>query len=543
VEGLRERACPLRALPLAVLILPTACTRHSIVGVLPEAESADDGTAEAVQLPPASETTAPPLQIDACTSAVSKGLDDAAISALRAAGDSSRLRWLYPYDGTVFPRGLLAPVLQWEGPPPDAALVRLTSAAFRYEGCVALDGVSELALDSRTWSAAEAQSQGPADTLHVEVSTLTAGVAHGPVHTSIAISTSRAIGSVYYQTYGSSLAPLSAVGSIIRVPIGGDARLAMGQAACTGCHGIAPRGDGLVASVDGTGRSFKISAGKVEGVSGLAVRLPGAEFAAIEPSGRYYVATAHPVTTGGLGLMSLGADFQLNSGLYTVDTGAAVANSAIPSQAMMASFSADGQIMVFNDAADGAGHSLSIARFDVAPPTFGPARRIFHHAAMYPGWPAFLRGDRTLIFALSEAPSFGADGALLFGSTALGGISRLAVLDPIAGVMRELHRSNGFEGPEAAAALRSYLPYGLDDAARSYYPTVMTTEPGTHNFVCFDSVRHYGGRGQRRAIWCAAVDAGVTLSDVVDPSHPAFYLPGQEDETDNFRPVAAQDPP
>ena len=43
-------------------------------------------------------------------------------------------KWLYPYDGTVFPRGLAAPVLQFAGTPPDATLVQVSFSSLSYTG-------------------------------------------------------------------------------------------------------------------------------------------------------------------------------------------------------------------------------------------------------------------------------------------------------------------------------------------------------------------------------------------------------------------------
>jgi hypothetical protein len=44
------------------------------------------------------------------------------------------LAWLYPYDGTVFPRGLLPPTLQFAGTPPDATYVHLSFSNLDYKG-------------------------------------------------------------------------------------------------------------------------------------------------------------------------------------------------------------------------------------------------------------------------------------------------------------------------------------------------------------------------------------------------------------------------
>jgi hypothetical protein len=56
------------------------------------------------------------------------GVDPGTQSGLTAGGTADpAFRWLYPYDQTVFPRGLTGPTLQWDGTAPDALLVRVTS--------------------------------------------------------------------------------------------------------------------------------------------------------------------------------------------------------------------------------------------------------------------------------------------------------------------------------------------------------------------------------------------------------------------------------
>jgi hypothetical protein len=53
----------------------------------------------------------------------------------RADQPASSSRILYPYEGTVFPRGLPAPVLQWDVSMADAVYVHARSMLFEYEGC------------------------------------------------------------------------------------------------------------------------------------------------------------------------------------------------------------------------------------------------------------------------------------------------------------------------------------------------------------------------------------------------------------------------
>jgi hypothetical protein len=65
--------------------------------------------------------------------------------------------------------------------------------------------------------------------------------------------------------------------------------------------------------------------------------------------------------------------------------------------------------------------------------------------------------------------------------------------------------------------------------------------------VYFTSRRNYGNRfktnlwdSAAKKIWVAAID--INAPPGTDPSHPAFYLPGQEDQSGNIRAFAALNP-
>ena len=100
----------------------------------------------------------------------------------------------------------------------------------------------------------------------------------------------------------------------------------------------------------------------------------------------------------------------------------------------------------------------------------------------------------------------------------------------------------GFASPADAASNVTYLPFGSGEAHQNYYPTVSPAASGGYAWVFFDSRRHYGNAGLERQIWGTAVDVSPEGTSSADPSHPAFYLPGQEFGTGNFRAVAALDP-
>jgi hypothetical protein len=61
-------------------------------------------------------------------------LDQAAQDALLAAVDqpAPTFEWLYPYSGTVFPRGVEPPLMQLEAPGTDRAMVEISATHFHY---------------------------------------------------------------------------------------------------------------------------------------------------------------------------------------------------------------------------------------------------------------------------------------------------------------------------------------------------------------------------------------------------------------------------
>jgi Tol biopolymer transport system component len=88
----------------------------------------------------------------------------------------------------------------------------------------------------------------------------------------------------------------------------------------------------------------------------------------------------------------------------------------------------------------------------------------------------------------------------------------------------------------------------LDSAnpgGNSYFPTFNPKVEGGYRWIAFFSRRDYGHvlRGvERPQVWVAAVDENADLSTGLDPSHPAFWLPGQSADTDNLSSFFAPKP-
>ena len=82
----------------------------------------------------------------------------------------------------MFPRGMLAPDLMWEGPPADAVYVHIKSMIFEYWGC--LKPTSSRSDHAAARSLGEGRASAPRQErlLTIEVSVLSAGTVTGPVH-------------------------------------------------------------------------------------------------------------------------------------------------------------------------------------------------------------------------------------------------------------------------------------------------------------------------------------------------------------------------
>jgi hypothetical protein len=104
-----------------------------------------------------------------------------------------------------------------------------------------------------------------------------------------------------------------------------------------------------------------------------------------------------------------------------------------------------------------------------------------------------------------------------------------------------LAKTMGFDTPADADSGKTYLPFP-DDLHAAYFPTVAPIAAGGYFWLFFDSIRHYGNLGLQRQLWGAAIDIQPNGSYQSDPSHPAFYLPGQEYGAGNHRAFAALDP-
>jgi hypothetical protein len=214
---------------------------------------------------------------------------------------------------------------------------------------------------------------------------------------------------------------------------------------------------------------------------------------------------------------------------------------------MTPSFSADGTFLAFTDYAVDMGRGIAMMAFDGMARKASAYKKIFEaDTGNYAAWPFILPDDHGIVCAVGPNADFSGAGVGLNGGAplnALAPVSDLFLLDVATGTSTLLARAMGFNTVQDAANNATYLPFGAtEETHHNYYPTVSPVAAGGYFWVFFDSYRHYGNLGVQRQLYGAAVDVSANGTYTTDPSHPAFYLTGQELGTGNHRAFTALDP-
>jgi hypothetical protein len=278
----------------------------------------------------------------------------------------------------------------------------------------------------------------------------------------------------------------------------------------------------------------------------LNTMLPNASFTGVSPDGTLFVTNAHQ---NGVGPRAggPGAVGDPDAKVFETDTAKEVLNTGVPVGTMTPMFSPDALQLAFTDYAMAQGHGLAVMKFDLAARKASAERTVFMESDMglYPAWPFFLPDAKALVFAIGSAADFSGMGVGLDGGATGTAIpkSDLYIVDLASGTSKMLAKAMGFASEQDITSDKTYLPFGAaEELHHHYYPTVAPVPAGGYFWVLFDSWRHYGNQGLQRQLWGTAVDVSADGTYTTDPSHPAFYLTGQEPATGNHRAFAALDP-
>ncbi len=462
------------------------------------------------------------------------------------AGDPA-LKWLYPYDATVFPRGLRSPLIQFAGATPTQTLVRFKSLHFQYDAFFGASNPGQVQLAEARWKTITDSAAGT-DTVKVSLTKKTGSVVVGPIVETWTIAPASLQGTVYYNTYNTPQAGNS--GALLKVRPGSTVDAQVIEGGCTVCHSVSANGT-VIASGVSWGGGDPLNSG-VFNVDATGAATPGFSqakgafsFAALTPDAKYMM--THSNQHGGIrGLTTASGAY---SALLDPKTGAAVPGvtgwSAV-AEAQMPSFSPDGKFIVFNDrVADPNGKTLGAMAFDQSTLKFTTLGSIWTGSSLV-AWPAFLPDSKSVVFHAGD--DFGTQKAHH---------ADIELVD-VAGKQRfYVPALNGYAGTDTAYGA-TYLPYGESAEAHfNFEPTVLPVASGGYFWVIFTSRRCYGNQipdtqdpwgkdasnttelSPRKKLWVAAIDINATPGK--DRSHPAFYLPGQELGTGNMRAFWALD--
>lgn len=491
----------------------------------------------------------------------------------------AKLSWLYPYDATVWPRGLPAPLLQWRPSEHEAVAVKLhieVDDLFRYNGyfgrpvgLTADNPFVRLPIPQRVWEIALSSGKTLRIQLIVAVaegdSFRTYTPATNPTWT-IAPTTLR--GAVYYNSYGTKLAEnySGAKGGNGRM---GGATLAIRRNAfdpvlvagattsdssgCRVCHSVSADGSRMIVQ-----HANNLSSSEYDLRDGNRERaLPATDngkfgWAALSPDGAIALGNAGPPGSNSQNRASLD-----HSALYRVADGSVLSSPGLSdfvTQAATPAFSPQGDKLAFNYAAgSGAGLAavhqslvvMNVEKVDDSTYSFSDPREVFRSSGTArPGWPYFLPDGQSLVFQLQREPGAGEEHFV----TRNGARGELWWTD-LDGNAHALDRANG----------KGYLPTSdaghADDTTLQFEPTAAPIVAGGYAWVVFTSRRQYGNVAVRdpyesdarshdlsvgnpegpttKKLWVTALDMPPKPGS--DPSHPAFYLPAQELYAGNSR--------
>jgi hypothetical protein len=414
------------------------------------------------------------------------GVTSAAQQQLAGAGTSSpTFTWTYPYDQTVFPRGLISPTLQFGGGAPEALMVHITYSSMDYVGYFAGSASASAALPAASWVAVT-EGAWASDSVQVSVTELVGGQVYGPITEHWTIAQGNMRGQIYYETYGSPLAGGPDSVGIMSIAPGATTPTVLKKGCGNVCHTASADGSTLVANVslDFASASYDLgtAASLIKSAAGLTFTYGG-----LYPDGSFLMSATNYRTW-------------LNgpSKLYNTQTAANIpATGWTIKNAGTTAFSPDGKHLAFihEDLDQGAGHTLAMMDFSLSGYAFSNLVDIANDPVNTIGWPAFTPDISTIVFHSGSNTAFETDGG------ATGNVFQVNI------------------GTQKTTRL---------DALDGYFWVVFTSHRSYGNILPTQDNGDQNGK-----LWVAALDIGGPSGQ--DSSHPAFYLDGQESAADNLR--------
>ncbi len=497
------------------------------------------------------------LNVELVEKAVEGAIPDAVITALDGGGatpgqDPTLTSLLYPYDQTVFALGLQSPLFMWTAlnAATDVYRLHVEQAGYKYDYYSAAAAPGKLAIPQDAWDRITSSNMGDPMVVSLFRYDATAKKAYSSVSVGFTIVPESLRGAIYYWT--ASRANMGQ-GNITRIYPGvGAVPETMVQGKCVGCHAVSADGSTMVLDVDDkltapTAAPYQQGFGDTRAWASYALpagtqTLQTTKYGAgpaLTPDGKYVVfgnsATPAGSKNFSLALTATG-DVIPTSGLDDIVFGSANVNL------MMPSFSLDGTMLA---AVEGGGNLIEnvipdskrivYMNFDASVPKFDP---VLHEVV---NTSQFAAGNQGLGY-----PAFTPDNEFIAyhtGQYSTGCHPKAA--DEVAAPCGDESRDSGEIWISSVAGGTPIRLTTLNDppAAKDHNagrePMFCPVKRGGYSWMVFTSMRDWGNElavagpntNAKRRLWVAAIDGDIKTAD---PSHPAFYLEGQEN-TPNMR--------
>ncbi len=464
------------------------------------------------------------------------------------AADPAVTSFAYPYDQTVFPLGLQPPELQWNGGAAgDQYLLHLTAPNLDVAVFTTADPPSRFTLTQALWNTIT--TTAATQNVAVQLNRLSGGHAYVSAKQTWKIANADLRGIIYYweisvgQIVGLDLAtgmtqPVFDSGSSatlgVPTPINSSGAPTPpwedngAGKKCVACHSVSKDGSTLVSifsksSPGSTGPLGVVSLANAT-ITAISDYTTDGTYDALTPDGAYSVVNYGDKTMG----------------MLATSTATPVA-SALDGQANVCdpTFSPDGTLFALASNCDpGFGYPVEFRTSDLTLYSFSAS------AAPYFTNPQTVLTSAGLGDAIAF-PSFSPDSKFIVFQR--GDYSRAKYTS---GTTNTHGNDDLYIAPAAASATQvalsnlngaSVLP--AQDLHLNYAPTVNPIAVGGYFWVVFTSPRDYGNRmvatgspvdptyDNNKQLWVSAIDANVGATD---PSHPAFWLPGQNATTANM---------